>query len=433
MNKVAKNAVWIIGIRIIQSIIALLINMMTARYLGPSNFGLITYAASLVAFVLPIMQLGFSDVLVQEIVNDSNEEGTIIGTSIMLSLVSAVCCIVGVTSFAFAANPSEPATVLVCVLYSLVLLFQAFDHIGFWYQAKLMSRYTSMISLIAYVVVSGYKIYLLVSGKNIYWFALSNTLDYALISIGGIILYHKLGGQRLSFSWEIGEKMFSRSKHYILSSMMVTIFAQTDKIMIKMMMDEAATGYYGAAVTCAGMTSFIFTAIIDSFRPSIFEGQKGNNGVFRYRLTMLYSIVIYLSLAQSLVTALFSEWIIRFLYGTAYAPAINVLRIIVWYTTFSYLGAVRNIWILANSMQKYLWRINMVGALANVALNAVLIPMFGINGAAVASLLTQIFTNVIVGYIIKPIRLNNRIMIDALNMKYLHNAIEKLMWKKDQS
>lgn len=75
----------------------------------------------------------------------------------------------------------------------------------------------------------------------------------------------------------------------------------------------------------------------------------------------------------------------------------------------------------------------MVGALANVALNAVLIPMFGINGAAVASLLTQIFTNVIVGYIIKPIRLNNRIMIDALNMKYLHNAIEKLRWKKDQS
>lgn len=141
--------------------------------------------------------------------------------------------------------------------------------------------------------------------------------------------------------------MFARSKHYIFSSMMVTIFAQTDKIMIKMMLDESSTGYYGAAVACAGMTSFVFTAIIDSFRPAIFEGQKESKRIFKHRLTMLYSIVIYLSLAQSVVMTLFSRWIIFILYGTAYNPAISALQIIVWYTTFSYMGSVRNIWILA--------------------------------------------------------------------------------------
>ena len=427
MNKVAKNAAWIIGIRIVQSIAALLINMLTARYLGPSNFGLITYAASLVAFVVPIMQLGFSDVLVQEIVNHRDGEGKIIGTSITLSLISSVCCIIGVAVFAFVANPNEPVTVSICLLYSLILLFQACDHIQYWYQAKLMSKYTSIISLAAYVVVSAYKVYMLTTGKSVYWFALSNALDYALISIGGIVLYHRLGGQKLCFSWELGKKIFSRSRHYILSSMMVTIFAQTDKIMIKMIMDEAATGYYGAAVACAGMTSFIFSAIIDSFRPSIFEGQKENGEVFRYRLTMLYSIVIYLSLAQSVGMALFSKWIVYILYGEAYAPAINALRIIVWYTTFSYLGAVRNIWILANNMQKHLWKINMLGALANIILNAILIPIMGIDGAAVASLITQFFTNVIVGYILKPIRPNNRIMVEALKPKYLCGAIGKML------
>lgn len=426
MNKVAKNAAWIIGIRIVQALVALLINMLTARYLGPSNFGLITYASSLVAFVLPIMQLGFSNVLVQEIVKDPKAEGTIIGTSITFSLISSICCIIGVTAFAFAANPNEPTTVLVCVLYSLVLLFQACDHIEFWYQAKLMSKYTSIISLVAYVVVSVYKIYLLTTGKSVYWFALSNALDYALISIGGIILYRRLDGQKLSFSWELGKRMFSRSKHYILSSMMVTAFAQTDKIMIKMMINEAATGYYGAAVACAGMTSFVFSAIIDSFRPSIFEGQEEGNGVFCHRLTMLYSIVIYLSLIQSVFMTALSKWIVQILYGGAYSPAISALQIIVWYTTFSYLGSVRNIWILANNMQKHLWKINMSGAMANIALNAILIPIMGINGAAVASLITQFFTNVIVGYILKPIRPNNRIMVDALNPKYLRGAIGKL-------
>ena len=68
MNKIAKNATWIIVCRIVQAVFGLIINMLTARYLGPSNFGLITYAASLVAFVLPILQLGFNNILVQELV-----------------------------------------------------------------------------------------------------------------------------------------------------------------------------------------------------------------------------------------------------------------------------------------------------------------------------------------------------------------------------
>lgn len=425
MNKVAKNAVWIIGGKVAQSVLALIINMLTARYLGPSNFGLITYASSLVAFVLPIMQLGFSNVLVQEIVNKPDDEGEILGTAMFLSLMSSIFCIIGVTSFAFVVNPEESETIIVCLLYSLILLFQALDHIEYWYQAKLLSKYTSTVSLVAYLTVAVYKIYLLVASKDVYWFALSNALDYALISIGGIVLYRKLGGRKLRFSWKRGKDMFARSKHYIFSSMMVTIFAQTDKMMIKMMLDESSTGYYGAAVACAGMTSFVFTAIIDSFRPAIFEGQKESKRIFKHRLTMLYSIVIYLSLAQSVVMTLFSRWIIFILYGTAYNPAISALQIIVWYTTFSYMGSVRNIWILANDKQKYLWQINMSGAIANVIINVLLIPRMGINGAAVASLITQFFTNVVVGYIIKPIRGNNKIIEEALKPKYLLDAAKK--------
>lgn len=430
MNKVAKNAVWIIGIRVVQAVVAMLINMLTARYLGPSGFGLITYASSLVAFVLPIMQLGLNNVLVQEIVSNPEEEGKILGTSITLSVLSSICCIIGVSAFALVANPGEPETILVCFLYSFILIFQAIDYVEYWYQAKLMSKYTSMISLAAYIIVSAYKIFLLVKGKSVYWFAISNALDYVLISFGGLALYRKLGGGKFSFSLELGKKMFSKSKHYILSSMMVTVFAQTDKIMLKMMLDESATGYYGAAVTCAGMTGFVFTAIIDSFRPSIFEGQKEGDEVFRHRLTMLYSIVIYLSLAQSIAMTILSKWIIYILYGTAYNPAISALQIIVWYTTFSYMGSVRNIWILANEKQKYLWQINMSGAIANVILNTVLIPLIGINGAAVASLITQLFSNVIVGYIIKPIRPNNAIMVESLKMKYLKDAFSKLKKRK---
>lgn len=110
-------------------------------------------------------------------------------------------------------------------------------------------------------------------------------------------------------------------------------------------------------------------------------------------------------------------------------PAVGALQIVVWYTTFSYMGAVRNIWILANDLQHYLWKINMIGAAANIAINAALIPVIGIYGAAIASLITQFFTNVVVGYIIKPIRPNNDIMLKGLNPKYCVEAMKKIRTK----
>ena len=427
MNRVAKNATWIIGCRIVQAVFALLINMLTARYLGPSSYGLITYASSLVAFVVPIMQLGLNAILVQEVVKSPEREGETLGTSIFLSLCSAFCCIIGVTIFSFVANQNKPETILVCVLYSSILLFQALDLIEYWFQAKYLSKYSAIACLCAYAIVSAYKIYLLITAKSVYWFAISNAFDYALISISLVFIYYKLGGQRLCVSIELGKQMFSKSKHYILSAMMVTVFAQTDKIMINLMIGEAETGYYGAAVACAGMTSFVFTAIIDSFRPSILEGQKISRYVFEKRLIMLYSIIIYLSLFQSALMTLLAKPIVYILYGASYAPAVGALQIVVWYTTFSYLGAVRNIWILTNNMQKYLWKIDMTGAIVNVILTSILIPVMGIYGASIASLITQIFTNVILGFIIKPIRSNNRIMVRSLNPMHLREVYLEML------
>lgn len=426
-NRVVKNASWIIGIQIVKSLLGLVISMLTARFLGPSDFGLINYAASIVAFVTPIMYLGLNGVLVQEIVNIPEKEGEILGTSVTMTFLSSLLCVIGVISFAAAVNRGERETVIVCALYSTLLIFQSLELLNYWFQAKLLSKYASGVALFAYAVISGYKIYLLAAHKSIYWFALSNALDYMIIVIGLFIVYKRLGGGRLRFNLSTARRLWGKSRYYIVSNMMIAIFAQTDRIMLKLMINDAATGYYSAAVACAGMTGFVFTAIIDSFRPLIFDDKKTDEIRYEKDMCRLYGIIIYLSLLQSLVITLFSGFIIKILYGAAYSASINALKLIVWYTTFSYLGSVRNIWILAENKQKYLWIINLSGALANVALNYILIPITGIMGAALASLVTQIFTNVIIGFIIRPIRYSNTLMLRALNPKEMTKAIKALI------
>ena len=426
-NKNIANAGWIIGCKIAQSLLGVIISMLTARYLGPSQFGVINYAAAIVAFVAPIAKLGLSHVIVQEVVYSPDEEGKILGSSIIMSLASSVLSIVGVVAFSAIANPNDVQTIIVCALYSILLIANALEVVQYWFQAKLLSKYPSIVAVVVYVVISIYKAILLLTKQNVYWFAVSNAIDHMIVGVALLSIYKKYSSKKLEFSIQWVGKLFSKSKYFIIPSLMVTIFAQTDKIMLKLMIDDVATGIYSAATSCASMTSFVFAAIIDSMRPTIVEYKKNGSTAYKINVSRLYSIIIYLSLAQSVVMTFLAKPIIGILYGNEYIDAVPVLMLVVWYTTFSYIGAVRNVWILAEEKQRYLWIINLLGATTNIVLNFALIPILGINGAAIASIITQIFTNVILGFIIKPIRENNVLMIKGLNPKMLFSMMKALV------
>lgn len=425
-NRTIKNAAWIIGCRIVQSGLALVVTMLSARYLGPSGYGLINYAASLVAFFVPIMQLGLNSTLVREMICDPEHEGETLGTALAMTFVSSIACVIGIGAVAAFLNKGETTTILVCVLYSILLVFQSLEMVQYWFQAKLLSKYTALTILVAYIIVSAYRITLLITGSSIYWYAISQALDFAIIAIVLLFLYGRLSGNKLKVSMKRAASMLGRSKHYILSSMMITVFAQTDRIMLKLMLNEDAVGYYSAAAACATLTSFVFVAIIDSARPSILEGKQRSDEEFQRGMKLLYAVIIALALLQSAVVAALAKPIIWILYGTEYGTSVDALRIVVWFSTFSYLGAVRDVWILAEKKQKYLWIINLSGAAANVILNAILIPIWGVNGAAAASLVTQIFTNVVMGWIIRPIRPSNRLMLQSLNVKFIASQLKSI-------
>lgn len=426
-NSVFKNAGWIIGCKIIQSIFNLIIGLITARYLGPSNYGIISYVSSVVAFAVPVMQLGLKDTLVKEFVKSPDREGVILGTSLVLNIISSIFCMIGSVAFVMITNAGETETILVCMLYSFTLLFNATEMTQYWFQAKLLSKYPSVAALISYIVVSLYKIYLLVTQKSVIWFAFSNVIDYLLISIVLMVIYKKIGGKSLSIDWQTGKELLSRSRYYIIPSLMVMVFQHTDRIMVKLMVGETETGFYSAAITCIGITGFVFTAVIDSVRPTILEEKERSQELYEKRVIQLYSIITCMSLAQSIGMTLFAKPLVFLLYGADYSKTAGILAVAVWYITFGYYGSVRNIWILAEGKQKYLTGINVAGAIANIILNFCLIPVWGAKGAAVASIVTQFFANVIIGFILKPIRRNNYLMVKSLNPKVVFVLLNKVL------
>ena len=102
------------------------------------------------------------------------------------------------------------------------------------------------------------------------------------------------------------------------------------------------------------------------------------------------------------------------LYGAEYVGAKDAFRIVTWYTGASYLGVARSTWMVCENRQKYEKVLAGLGAISNIILNLLLIPVFGICGAAWATLITQILTNILFPFFFKDLRENSILIMKSV-------------------
>ena len=416
-NKEVKNAGWLIGGRVVQMALSLVVGVLSARYLGPGNYGLISYGGAYVAFFSSVCNLGLNAVIIKDFVDHPDEQGQAIGSALTMRFLSSVLCAFISVAFSFCIDKNEPLTVIVVALCSLGSIFQIFETFNYWFQNQYKSKVTAIVSLVAYIVTSAYKIILLIQGKDVRWFAFATSVDYIVVALFLCIAYWKFGGPKLSFSFKKSKRLLSISYNYILSSIMVSIYGQTDKLILKQMVNENEVGYYATATAICTMWTFVLQAIIDSMYPSILRLKKVDEEVYERKNRQLYAVVFYVSCIVSVGFLIFGGLIVKILYGDAYLPSVPVLKTVTWYTTFSYLGVARNAWIVSEGKQKYLKYIYGCAALLNVVMNVIFIPLFGAVGAAIASLITQILTSIILPFFIRPLRKNSILMIEGILLK----------------
>lgn len=416
-SKTARNALWIMAGRLVNKLLVFLVGVVTARYLGPGNYGLINYAAAYLTFFAALCNLGIQSVIVKDFVDQPQEAGKAIGSTLVLRAASGLLSAVVMVGIVSVADREEPLTVLVAAVSSVSLVFRAGDTLKQWFHARLQSRYAAMATVLSYAVASVYKIVLLVRGMEVLWFALASTVEFLALCLFLLLAYRKQGGPKLEFSRKKAGQLLRLSSGFIVSGLMVSVYACTDQLMLKQMLDKEAVACYALSVALCGTWGFVLEAVIESVQPAILKAHGQSPALFRMRNRQLYVLVFYGALAMSLVVCLLAEPIVLLLYGEAYAPAVQPLRIVVWYTAFSYLGGARNAWVVCENAQKSLKYLYIGAAAINVALNLVLIPLWGTSGAALASLVTQISTTVFLPVLIPALRPNAKLMLEALVLK----------------
>lgn len=417
IDPVFKNTCYLISGKFIRTAISMVLGMLTARYLGPEKYGILNHAAAYTGFFCSLCTLGLDGILVQELTENMEKSGEILGTALILRGISSIISAAVLFVLVITAGKDDPMLQTAVLLYSVGMVVQSAEFLQYWFQSRLQFRITVSVALAAAMVMAGYKLYLIMTGKSICWFASAVLAEQIPAACLLFLMYSRTGGTKLNFSREMAVALLKKSCHFILPGLMVAVYAQTDKIMLGQLTGEKEIGYYTAAGSVCSGWCFVLIAVIESAVPEIVRIYRQNPAQFDRKNRQLYAGIFYLSGIVSTGLCLFADPLTVFFYGNAYAPAAKTLRILTWHTGFSYLGVARNTWIVCHERQRYLIWCYLSAAISNVGLNLLLVPRWGALGAAAASLAAQVVTTLIAPILIPKLRENGKLMLEAIMLR----------------
>lgn len=437
-KRVIANMSWLMGGKIVNMILSFFVSLATARYLGPTNFGSINYVAAYVSFFSSIASLGLSVIVIKEVSSGEEDDNKVIWTGILMRFLTAVASTIAVVAFFAITKRNDPLLVPIAALESIAILASAFDTFMYWFQGKLLGKYVSIAGVIAYLAMSLYRLYLLANGADILWFAFATSVDTLVLALVLFIFYVKENGFRPVISLPLGKKLLKQSYHYLISGLIAILYSKVDQIMLGDMLDKASVGLYSAALTIAGLWGMIPSAFIQSVSPILYKNAQTDRGMFLKRLKQSYAGIWFLNVCWSLAISLFSYWVVLLLYGAEYMGARKALIIVVWYSGISSLGSLTQVYLATENKNKYINYFALVGLVTDVVLNALLIPHFGITGAAVATLATYCVIHIVMPLVIKDTKeaavliLQGMIFRDVIdeNMKQYGKMIVKKVFRR---
>lgn len=408
------NLSWIFIGNVVHAILQFLVNIIAARILTTEDLGTINYTASLIAFFTTIGTLGFNHTITMHYTEDEEKAGIYTGTAIISRIVVAVLAIVVIQIVIKIIEPQKVVLSAVAFCQSTSILFAAFDSYIYWFRFKNQANIVAVGRLAAFFLSASIRVVVLFTTKSIVWYVSACSLEVLAYSLFLSLAYIKGKNPKLAFDRNMFLEMLKLSYPFIFSALLMTIYGQTDKIMLRVLLDIDSVAFYSVSLVLAGVISIIPIALIDGFRPEIMKSKIKNKVIYEKRFRQLYCIVFWICVCYGIVISLFARPIILMSYGSKYLPAIPSLATVVWYTSFSYFGAINNIYMVCENKTSYVQMTALLGAGTNIALNYVLIPAVGVVGAAAASLITQIAINFLLLAVLSPLRPCFKLMLDGI-------------------
>lgn len=386
MSDYIKNAGWIFTEKFIRIAIGFVLFALISRVLGPADFGLLSYYQTIASMLLAITSLGFDNVLINEFNKKSKHQeifSTAFWSRVAVSIIIILAFVIGLQ---FEEIPFENKIVLLTCLTSLI--FQTQNTYFSYYQSQLLASVVTKVSLVSLLISSAFKIYLLYIKANIIWFAFSYSLDFFVSCLLLILFSYKKKFVSISiklFKFKTLLELLRASWPIIASSIIIVLYTRLDQIMIMKTLGPDAVAIFSVAIRISEAYVFVPAALVTSYYPLIARNPDRDNVKF------YFDVVFSSCVVMAVGVAIVSYFLIPMMFGPHYVESYNVLSVLLLGSIFAVFGsACTNLMIVYGLTYLRLVRA-VIGLIINFALNLLLIPKYGVVGAAFASLVSQLF------------------------------------------
>lgn len=415
-KRIAKNFSWLMAGSIVSGGAGFLTIVYLARVLGAAAFGLFQFVQAFLLYLVVVVDSGLSLYGTREIAIEKNRTGQIAFNILVLRLLIAfVFFLASIVVIAFIPLAQE-------IRWLFIITFLAVFHRAMnteWVFQGLEKMEYVAFSRGGVMLLSFFVIVLLVKDAgDLLIVPLIQLVIGSFFSLLFIIILFKKHfttslADLMPDSWW---KIFLLSFPLGASIVFMLICDNMDTILLGFMTNPMVVGYYSAAYRIlyivAGVMSVWSTVVFPVFNKKLVESnENAERFMDKYmRLTMLAALPLIIFIF------LFAPLIILFVFGSQYNASIIVLQVLIWSVIPMVIGNTYGSLILISKgyFKQYLWTVA-VGALVNVVINLMLIPLFGAVGSAIAMISAclvsgllalyfsrKIFNLSLIRYVVKP-------------------------------
>ncbi|MEZ9235315.1 hypothetical protein [Shewanella sp. 10N.286.52.A9] len=399
-NKFLLNSLWLIIEKLYLLLGGLFVTALVARYLGPSNLGLISYGITLSILCTVVSQWGASYYVFNYASQKPIKAILLLLDNTVFRFTNYIICCFFISVFLFYTVDENEFWIILCVCLSNV--FVAMDVYQYYFNGTLRSQYNATISMYVKTGSMLLRVLFVLSDLNVYFFIIPFLLEgliiFTLKHYKSIRESKRLTAESIC-SQEENVKKYKFSKvlkvkyfPYVLTGLLIVVYSKSIDFSLKEISGFSALGTYSALLALSTAWTFIPLSIGTSLLTKVVSKKSDT------ALSFLYFCLITVSLPILIFINIFSYEIIYYTFGSEYVVESRYLFLFCCGTLVSTLGFLQNRYIAAMDGERYLLKKTIFVALFCIFVAPVMVLNFSILGAVISYFLVEFFSLTICNY-----------------------------------
>ncbi len=389
-GRIARNTAFLSLAHGASKFFSILLTMFATRILGAAGYGLYTAGNTFIEVGRVLAGGGLDYLVTREVADDLRDTTRVASAAAAVkSLLSAVAY--GLVLLAvWKLHYPTPVLQVVLILGTIVFLENISDIADAVFQGAQRMDYITRTMLVSSASIFVFATAALLLGLGILGFVTGIALGCLVRTLVGTTFLRRNFGRLSVREVENDEvrRLMRAAVPLMGATVLSLLFHRIDILMLSRMVDARYWGYYGVAVRVIDVVvlapRILATAVYPQLRLACEKGEAPAVSLITggTRVTLVFCS------ALAITVWIFAPLIVRVMAGDAFAPAVGALRILAWAIALQAGCHMMVRLLFAADRERDLLPIGALGIVANVILNALLIPRMGIEGAAVATLVS---------------------------------------------